>query len=295
VKTTSAVATYTLSAALFSVAGAITYFTYTVSQLHRDIPAILTQVDSSSGKVDPILDEVKAIRELVPPILSEIAAVRGEIPSIVNEVKETRMLIPPILQEVQSSRESIPALLKTVDSTVLSINQTNKEVAATRKLVPGILEEVKAVRKEVEATRKSLPPTLDRLDNLVAKAGVAGQKATEGAVTGVFTGVITAPFRALVGLGNVAAGEKVTLVGEDLAIATRTAIALTELNKGANKTWANPESGYRGKLTLLEKYTDDGRECVSMKHQAWKGEREIIDRVFDACRQDSGSPWELKE
>jgi len=295
VKNTSTVATYTLSAALFSVAGAISYFTFEVTRIHRDIPAILTQVDSTSGKVDPILDEVKEIRKLVPPIVAEIAAVRGEIPSIVKEIEETRKLIPPILQEVRGSRDAIPGILKTVDSTVVSIAQTNKEIAATRQLVPGVLEEVKAVRKEIEATRKSLPTTLDRLDNLVAKASIAGQKATEGAVTGVFTGVITAPFRALVGLGNVAAGGEFTLAGEDLTIATTTAISLTELDKGAKKTWANPESGYRGKLTLLDKYKDDGQDCVTMKHQAWKGDREVIDRVFDACRQDPGSPWELKK
>ncbi len=290
-----AVASYLLSAGMFSIAGAIAYFTYELSQIHRDLPNILSQVENTSGKVDPILVEVTEIRKLVPPILSEIAAVRGEIPSIVDEVEETRKLIPAILQQVDATRASIPDILKSVDAASASIDQTNREIAATRKLVPDVLDEVKAIRKEVEITRNSLPATLDRVDELIAKAGVAGQKATEGAVTGVFTGVITAPFRALTGLGNIAGGKAVLLEGEDLKIATETAVALTTTPKGSGKTWANPESGRRGKLDLLDKYNDNGAECVSMKHQVWKQDKKIIDRVFDACRQDAQSPWELKE
>ncbi len=306
---TSTLATYTLSAGLFAVAGAIAYFTYEVSRIHRDLPDILAQVESTSGKVDPIIAEVREIRRLVPPILTEISAVRGEIPAIVDEigetrqlipsilseVEETRKLIPGILQQVEGSRESIPDILKTVNATSASISQTNKEIAASRQLVPDVLEEVKAIREEIETTRKSIPATLDRVDDLIAKAGVAGQKATEGAVTGVFTGVITAPFRALSGLGNIAGGKEIVLEGEDLRIATEAAVALTAENKGSSKTWANSDSGRRGRLALLDKYDENGNQCVSMQHQAWKNDNKIIDKVFDACRKDDQSPWELKE
>ncbi len=291
----SAMATYVLSAALFSIAAAIAYFTYELSRLHQDIPAILTQVENTSGKVDPILAEVTEIRKMVPTILTEIAAVRGEIPSIVNEISETRKQIPPVLQEVKETRESIPAILKTVESASASIDQTNKEIAATRPLVPDVLKEVKAIRSEIEATRKSIPGTLKQVDELLAKASIAGQKATEGAVTGVFTGVITAPFRALSGIGRVVAGDEVFLEGEDLKIATEAAYALTEMKVDSKKDWQNPASNSHGTLTLLKKYKDSGIDCVSMKNQVWKDEKKIIDRVFDACRKDTASPWEIKQ
>ena len=291
----SALATYVLSAALFSIAGAITYFTYELSQLHRDIPAILTQVENTSGKVDPILAEVTEIRKMVPTILTEIAAVRGEIPSIVNEISETRKQIPPVLQEVKETRESIPAILQTIESASASINQTNKEIAATRPLVPDVLKEVRAIRSEIEATRKSIPNTLKQVDELLAKASIAGQKATEGAVTGVFTGVITAPFRALSGIGRAVTGDEVFLEGEDLKIATEAAFALTEMKVDSKREWQNPTSNSHGTLTLLKRYKDNGIDCVSMKNQVWKDERKIIDRVFDACREDTASPWEIKQ
>ena len=306
---TTAVATYALSAGLLAVAGALAYFTFELSRIHRDLPAILEQVEHTSGKVDPILVEMMEIRRLVPPILTEVAAVREEMPSILNEiestrtlvpsiveeVEETRRLIPSILKEVEASRAAIPDILKAVDAAASSLDRTNREVEAIRQQIPDVLQRVEAIRQEIEATRTSLPATLDRVDELVAKAGAAGQKATEGAVTGVFTGVITAPFRALVGLGQVVGGDGIILEGEDLKIATDAAIALAASEKGSEKAWNNPGSGRHGRFALLDKYRSSDKECVTMKHQFWEGEKLIVDRVFNACHKDGASTWELKK
>ena len=278
---TTAVATYALSAGLLAVAGALAYFTFELSRIHRDLPAILEQVEHTSGKVDPILVEMMEIRRLVPPILTEVAAVREEMPSI--------------LKEVEASRAAIPDILKAVDAAASSLDRTNREVEAIRQQIPDVLQRVEAIRQEIEATRTSLPATLDRVDELVAKAGAAGQKATEGAVTGVFTGVITAPFRALVGLGQVVGGDGIILEGEDLKIATDAAIALAASEKGSEKAWNNPGSGRHGRFALLDKYRSSDKECVTMKHQFWEGEKLIVDRVFNACRKDGASTWELKK
>ncbi|MEW8362382.1 MAG: hypothetical protein AB2721_09600, partial [Candidatus Thiodiazotropha sp.] len=72
----SAIATYTLSAGLFAIAGAIVFFTIELSHIRQDLPALLTQVEKTSGKVDPILNEIREIRKLIPPILQEVDATR---------------------------------------------------------------------------------------------------------------------------------------------------------------------------------------------------------------------------
>ncbi|MES9970263.1 MAG: hypothetical protein ABW092_09530 [Candidatus Thiodiazotropha sp.] len=309
----SAIASYTLAAGLFAIAGAIVYFTIELSHIRQDLPAILTQVEKTSGKVDPILNEIREIRKLIPPILQEVDATRSQIPPILAEieairlnvppiltqVEETRKLVPPILTEASKTIDSIPEILKTLNSISTTVKSTNKEIAKTRGLVPDILKEIKSVRNEIGATRKAIPVTLDRVDYLLAQAATTGQKASEGAITGVFTGVITAPFRALISLGETAKGaadgDGVFLEGEDLDIATNAAVALTRLKEGATKTWKNPNSGKQGKFTLLAKFREKKLECQSIEHQVWHGDEMIIERVFDACRKNANSPWELKK
>ncbi|MES9969872.1 MAG: hypothetical protein ABW092_07530 [Candidatus Thiodiazotropha sp.] len=309
----STIASYTLSAGLFAIAGAIVFFTIELSHIRQDLPTILTQVEKTSGKVDPILDEIKELRKLippilqeieatrtqVPPILAEIEAIRLNVPPILNQVEETRKLIPPILAEASKTIDSIPEIIKTLNTIAATVKQSSKEVARTRKLVPDILKEIKSVRNEIGATRKAIPVTLDRVDYLLAQAATTGQKASEGAITGVFTGVITAPFRALISLGEAAKdaadGDGIFLDGKDLEIATNAAVALTKLKKGATKTWKNPSSGKRGKFTLVAKYREKKLECQTMEHQVWDGDEVIIERVFDACRKNANSAWELKK
>ncbi len=53
---------------------------------------------------------------------------------------------------------------------------------------------------------------LDRVDDLISQAKVAGQEASSGAVTGIFQGIITAPF---VIVGN--AGQSVFGMSKDQA------------------------------------------------------------------------------
>ncbi|MFC1327795.1 MAG: hypothetical protein G8D85_14215, partial [gamma proteobacterium symbiont of Ctena orbiculata] len=47
----SAIASYSLAAGLFAIAGAIVFFTIELSHIRQDLPAILTQVENTSGKV----------------------------------------------------------------------------------------------------------------------------------------------------------------------------------------------------------------------------------------------------
>ena len=205
----SLVASYLFSLSLFALAGSVVYFTYEVVIISKQIPGILLRVDTTSEKLEPIINDVGNIIDLVPPILKEVEAIRKSIPPILKEVEQTRKMIPPILSEVEQTRKQIPAVLKesaairgelpavlaSADKASKAVAGVAKQVEATRPLIPEVL-------KEVETTRESIPGMMDRADGLIEKARVAGKEASQGAVTGIFSGIIMAPFSLVADAGR---------------------------------------------------------------------------------------------
>ena len=94
------VASYLFSLSLFSLACSVVYFTYEVVIISKQIPEILLRVDTTSEKLEPIIDDVGNIIDLVPPILKEVEEIRKSIPPILKEVEQTRKMIPHFLSEV---------------------------------------------------------------------------------------------------------------------------------------------------------------------------------------------------
>jgi hypothetical protein len=176
-------------ASRFALAAAIVYFAWQLALINDKIPAITGSVDQVSQQIEPVLAEVREIRQeihqlqsLVPPILTEVGAVRQQIPAVVAEVAQVRAQIPP--------------LLATADQAIIALNTTRDDVVP---LVPLALDEIRL-------TRESIEPTLDRVeymvddafskaDSAILSAGDAGKKASEGAVSGFFTGLIKLPFQ----------------------------------------------------------------------------------------------------
>jgi len=154
---------------------------------------------------------------------------------------------------------------------------------------------VPEILKEVETTRKSIPPLMDRADALIEKARVAGKEASEGAVTGIFTGIIKAPF-ALIG----GAGESIASVpdkyekdfnDDDYGMIEETTLNL--LNNGAegdSKKWANPDTDNRGTATLTKVYIEEGvfsdTECREINVKLFTGDKEINDTTRKICKDD---------
>ena len=205
-----------------------------------------------------------------------------------------RLLMPDVLAEAEQIRKELPQTLKTIDNASSAVTETTREIRAIRPLVPDVLHEVGAVRQEIAATRSMIPTTLDRLDGIVHKAGVAGQKASEGAISGVFTGIIKAPFKALGSIGR-ASGGKSPLGDEDIRKATDAVHTLTQLEVGSSEVWENPSTGYNGKLTLLKRYEENTLECQLLSHQVWKGKKPAFEKQLDICRRSPAAQWELKE
>ena len=289
-----AVANILLAMSIFSLAVAIIYLTRELVLFRGELPTLLHQIESTSEKVDPILDEVVAIREQIPPVLDEVAALRKEIPGILNEVEHVRSLVPGLLAESAQIRQLVPGTLKTIDNASNAIQQASRQVGSVQPLVPDVLKEVGEIRMEIAATRELIPTTMDRLEGVVDKADKAGQKATEGAVSGVITGIIKAPFKAIIGIGDVASGRS-QLTDSDIRKATIAAIALTQLDVGATKAWENRSTGNSGVFTLLRKYQEKGLECESLKHEVRKDKSILYEKQLEVCRKSSEDSWELKE
>ena len=287
------IASYLMSLSLFALAGSIVYFTYQVAIVSKQIPDILHSINATSEKVEPIIGDVGQIIELVPDILKEVEETRKMIPSILNEVEQTRNQIPAVLKESEAIRGELPALLASADKASDAVADVSKQVEATRPLIPEVL-------KEVKATRESIPPRMDRADEMIEKARGAGKDASEGAVTGFFSGIIRAPF-ALVG----DAGRSITGMSKDEAkhytdkdIKLNQEASLILLNngsKGDEQKWNNAESGNNGIVKLSDIYSQgeyaeiDCRTLITKYYNDGKLFKEVP-RSF--CKNEDGK-WDL--
>lgn len=294
-------AIYVLAFSIFAMAFALVYFTVQISSISDQIPEILESVESTSAKIEPVVTEIDKVTELVPPILEEIKQTRKQIPLILKEVESTRKQIPAILTEVGEIRAQLPSVLEEVKQTremvpdVLdTVNTVSKEVEKTRLLVPQVLT-------QVELTREAIPGMMDRADNMITQARAAGREASKGAVTGVLTGIVAAPFNLIGGLGKkvlgISAEEQKKLTDKDIAIMTEKGQELLASNEvNTVLEWQNPDDKHNGKMTL-KKITGSGTESGDCKDIQWQvlenGKKILFDKQITYCL-DGENGWQPK-
>lgn len=266
-------ATTFLSVALASLALAVAYAAYQIGTLREQIPELLTSIERTSQKLEPVLRGVDAIRDLVPPILKEVKATRELVPGIVAEVREVRKVLPPL-----------------VDTSAKAINNASDAVRVVEPRIPSVLAEVRK-------TREALPGILDRANQVVDRAASVGQKAGEGAVKGVIGGVVGAPFRLI---GDVGKGLRGTMglddrggfTAEDERLASAaTDVVLKNGKVGAQNSWKNPDSTNRGGVALTETWTRDSRQCVTLRHRVEFRSAPVHQKDIHLCQQPDGS-WQ---
>ena len=294
------VASYLFSLSLFALAGSIAYFTYEMTNVSKQVPDILQSIDNTSEKIEPIINEVGQIIDLVPPILKQVEETRKLIPPILKEVEQTRQQIPALLKESEAIREEseairgeLPAVLASADKASAAVVDVAKQVEATRPLIPEVL-------KEVETTRESIPPMMDRADVLIEKARVAGQEASEGAVTGLFTGIIRAPFALVGDAGRSITGltetEAKQLDKKDFELVEKASLyLLNNGTKGEERQWENADSGNHGVIVLTDIYTEGEYaeiDCRSLDVQLYKKDKMIKQTPRSFCK-DSAGKWDL--
>jgi archaellum component FlaC/surface antigen len=300
---------YLLPLSLFSLAGAIVYFTYEVAIVSKQIPDILLSIENTSEKIEPIIDEVGDIIELVPPILKEVEEIRKLIPPILKEVEQTRKMIPPILNEVEQTRNQIPAVLKESEAirgelpaVLASADKASDAVAGVSKQVEATRPLISEVLKEVETTRESIPPMMDRADGLIEKARVAGKEASQGAVTGIFSGIIMAPFALVADMGRgitgLSAEEAKHFDEKDFELIEQVSFYLLDNgSKGEERQWNNAETGSRGIVKLTEIYTEGEYsefDCRTLTFKLYKNDDLIRESSRSFCKNEDDK-WDFKD
>jgi surface antigen/archaellum component FlaC len=293
VNTAHLVASYLSAFSMLALAGALVYFTIELVYIARQIPDILQTVEQTSEKIGPVITEVGEIKDLVPPILHEIEETRKLVRPVLDEYAKTNQQIPRILDEVEATRKTLPDVLKTVNNASSAVVTLSKEVEATRPLIPEVLT-------QVEKTREFIPPMLDRADQLVANARTAGKEASQGAVTGVFSGILLAPFAFVgdVGKSLVGASDKDAdkLSKEDYAQVESASRELLELGKkGDVKNWNNEDNDSSGTVKLIDitDSGDDAAECRELQIVIKKNGNTLQDKKRTLCKGADGK-WDFK-
>lgn len=309
------------------LAVAILYFAYQLArivdsgpQIRQTLDGVTKQLPDALATIDKTRLEIAEIRQTIPGILQEVAAVRLQIPPILREVEQLRQSLPLVLKEVEQTRRQLPALLNSVDNAVSVVDRTQQQfpdmlAAASRfadtvdstneqlgRLTPEVLEEVRLIRQKID-------PTLDRVEVIVddtyrkAKDAVttaegAGQEASEGAITGLVTGILKLPFRLL---GTIAAPILDTirsdvrdkLTQEDVELMGEAGDRLAK-SRALNKPehWNNPSSGNRGSITLTRRYRQDDLECVEARITFNLADQTSSNELERFCRNEDGK-WTL--
>ncbi len=265
------IVTYLLPLSILSLSAALIYFSLILSQVVNELPFLLEKIEVTSKNIKPVVTEVSKIRELIPPITHEVTELRKKIPAILEEVKKTRELVPSVIAEIKNVREITPSILK--------------EVKQTRESIPAIL-------KEVETTRKEIPGLLVKGENIIKNAQQIAKKTGEGAVTGVFTGIIKAPFKLIGGIFNLdhLAYKNITSEDRELVLkATDDALNSGEINK--SYAWSNENSKNKGTVTVTKKEMIESRDCRLVKFTIKIPNKKPIENEHSVCLNDGGV-WE---
>jgi len=284
----------------FALAAAIFYFAFQLYQINQNLPVFAESFDRVSQQVEPTLEESRAIREelaeiriLVPSLLERVdksVAViddtQRQIPQIISAIEqalalisETQQQIPQILSTTENAltainqtQQQIPQIVNTAENAILALNQTRDEVLP---YVSLSLEEVRLVRKSIQDSLDRIEILIDdanekALDAIVL-AGDAGKRASEGAVSGFFTGLIKLPFKLIGTLASpiaksidVDVAKKLTEKDLELmATASKKAVEAKKIDRVWK--WNNPKSGNSGSLTIIRKYEIRSHVCVEVQ------------------------------
>jgi len=159
--------------------------------------------------------------------------------------------------------------------------------------IPLTLEEVRLMRKTIEDSLDRIEILIadanDKALNAILQAGDAGKKASEGAVSGFFTGLIKLPFK-LVGtlaspiVKTIDADVAKKLTDKDVELMAKAGNQAIEAKKiGRAWKWDNPKSGNSGSLTITRKYEIRSHVCVEVEVRVSIKGREKMNKPDNLC------------
>ena len=268
------VASYTLTLSIFSLSGALIYLAILVTEVADLIPGIMKSVDEVTVLIDPIINEVEQIRILVQPVIDETTSIRKTVLPVLKEIKQTRQLIPDILQETARVRTQV--------------TEVNNTLIKTLEILPSVLE-------EMEQTRIEIPELLTRAERLVVSANEAGEDASEGAVTGFFSGILKAPFSIISNLGesifDEMGMEEDAFTDEDRMMIGKLSHETLEAGMvGESREWEDSDTGHTMKVSLMHEIMQDDKPCRSLHIEASGDNDTYIEKEIMLCKKGD-SEW----
>jgi surface antigen len=302
----------------FALAAAILYFAFQLYQINQNVPAISQSIDRISQQVEPsleevqfILEEIAEIRKLIPSLLERVDksvavldATQRQIPQIINAtemalvvISQTQQQIPQILSTTENAltainltQQQIPQIVNTAENAIAALNLTRDELMP---YIPLTLEEVRLMRKTIQDSLDRIEILIDDANdkalNVILLAEDAGKKASEGAVSGFFTGLVKLPFK-LIGtmaspiVKSIDADVAKQLTEKDLelmATASKKAVEAKKIDR--TWKWNNPESGNSGSLTIIRKYEIRSHVCVEVQVHISIDGKEKMNEPDDFC------------
>lgn len=163
---------------------------------------------------------------------------------------------------------------------------TEEEAAVYREVIAEVL-------KEIEAVRLAIPEYIIQAGDLTSSMEKAGQKASEGAVSGLFTGIIKAPISLLSGVGRTVLGNQSLSASDRAIIGKAIRKIVIEGTEGESVDWANPNSGLYGIVTLSEDSLKEEPMCKMIRVVVMQSTREILSGKVRVCPEADGS-WSME-
>jgi len=292
-------ATYVLSAAMVSLALGLVYFSYTLSRTVVALPDLIEEIQVTQEKFEPlvmevhaiqvqipgIVEEVSLVRELIPVIMEDVERMLELVPGIMEEIDQIQGAIPPVLDEAAAYREQIPVILAQVESVQEQIPPILEEVGKVREAVPVIIAQIEAIRAELPAILAQVQAISDDIEN-------AGKKAGEGAVTGVFSGIVKTPLRLVSGFGSRIIPSS-PLKESDRVLIVQAGEKLMESDRaGDQRDWYNKDTGFQGSVILTKIYKKDRRPHRDIKIIATRDGTKPIEATVTFVQSSDGA-WEI--
>ncbi|BFM13176.1 hypothetical protein R50072_33290 [Simiduia litorea] len=276
-----------LAASLLCLAVAIAFFAWQVRQavavvqtLEPYLPSLLVESQAWRGEVGK---GVALAEVALPKALAEVHSAQAYL----------KEFTPATLQEVAAARQSLdkqlPLVLAQLQALDAQLPQVLAEVAAVRAALPSVLDSIPPVLAESEALRKEVPLMLMQAESLVNKAGVAGKQASEGAIKGMFSGVIKMPFDFLLGASELLiGGEK--LSDTDIAAITQAADRALQKKQVGVKEPYQVKTGLSGSVTFVSWFEQDNQRCAKLSVFGVRKNKKGNTVLFSAC-PDGKQGW----
>ena len=280
----------------------IVYFAKELSDFTSMIPGLVNEIHSIQEKVDPVIKESEDIREFIPGVLKEVESLLAEISPLIREFSEVRSQIPEILDEAALHRVTVDNLILEATEYRKQIPFITQEREAVEKLITEVINESQLVRQtvpeilaEVEAVRIEIPKFLHQAQEISDNIKRAGLEASEGAVQGVISGIIKAPFSMIFGWGNPITSSNQELSEEDRTFMQEAALKL--LNSGEDSEqiqWENPGTKVSGVAVIEEMSVTMKSTCKTIKVTLARDGTVFNEGIATIC-QKPGESWVLSE